>query len=289
MGDKAENPADTHGKPCCAHDVIGPAIDGSPDVFVNSRKALRVTDPGVHSSCCGPNTWNAAAGSPTVFINNLNAHRLGDETMHCGGPGKLIEGSPDVIVGDVGALAPISQPDAEALFKKMVVSADKIPFDYPNDCCYSRAHEMCRMMKKQGVECGKIWNYRKPGGPPLVADTQNSPSGHVTWRYHVAPTVNVRGNDGTVRTMVVDPSMFDHLVTEEEWRAAQQAPNPITQYTDASPYYRGINGADAEVDPDYSKTNTQFALHISARDQQDPAFVQQLKDRREARIRGNSN
>jgi uncharacterized Zn-binding protein involved in type VI secretion len=104
LGDRAENPADGHGRSCCLHDAIGPAVDGSPDVFVNYRKALRITDPGIHQDvrCCGPNTWNAAAGSPTVFINNRNAHRLGDETVHCGGVGRLIEGSPDVIVGDAG-------------------------------------------------------------------------------------------------------------------------------------------------------------------------------------------
>jgi hypothetical protein len=33
------------------------------------------------------------------LINNLPAHRMGDQDIHCGGPGFLIEGSPDVIVG----------------------------------------------------------------------------------------------------------------------------------------------------------------------------------------------
>jgi uncharacterized Zn-binding protein involved in type VI secretion len=68
--------------------------------MVNSKPALRVGDPGVHSACCGGNTWTAAAGSATVFINNKAAHRLGDADTHCGGSGKLIEGSGNVIVGD---------------------------------------------------------------------------------------------------------------------------------------------------------------------------------------------
>jgi uncharacterized Zn-binding protein involved in type VI secretion len=68
-------------------------------VNVNSLPALRVGDNGVHMACCGPNTWTAQAGSSTVFINNKAAHRQGDADKHCGGMGKLIMGSPNVIVG----------------------------------------------------------------------------------------------------------------------------------------------------------------------------------------------
>lgn len=99
LGDKAQCPADAHGCPGCAHSVIGPAVSGSPDVFVNGRAALRVGDPGVHAACCGPNTWKAAKGSGTVFVNGKPFHRMGDTTTHCGGTGQLIEGSPDVVVG----------------------------------------------------------------------------------------------------------------------------------------------------------------------------------------------
>jgi len=39
-------------------------------------------------------------GSETVLINNLQAHRLFDLDQHCGGPGYMIQASPDVFVGD---------------------------------------------------------------------------------------------------------------------------------------------------------------------------------------------
>ena len=99
LGDKSLVPADTHGKDCCPHECIGPAVTGSPDVMVNSRPALRVTDTGIHALCCGPNTWVAVEGSTTVLINSLQAHRLEDLDQHCGGPGFMLEGSPDVLVG----------------------------------------------------------------------------------------------------------------------------------------------------------------------------------------------
>jgi uncharacterized Zn-binding protein involved in type VI secretion len=38
-------------------------------------------------------------GSGTVMFNNMPAHRLGDMDQHCGGVGKMIEGSTDVDVG----------------------------------------------------------------------------------------------------------------------------------------------------------------------------------------------
>ena len=99
LGDKSQVPADAHGCPACPHPCTGPAIIGSPNVFVNNMPALRVGDTGVHAACCGPNMWTAAMGSATVFINNMQAHRLNDMDTHCGGVGKMIEGSPDVITG----------------------------------------------------------------------------------------------------------------------------------------------------------------------------------------------
>jgi uncharacterized Zn-binding protein involved in type VI secretion len=101
VGDKSKASVDAHGKPCCPHTVEGPAVQGSPNVFVNSQAALREGDKGINEErkCCGTNTWTAKEGSATVFINCKPAHRLDDKTVHCGGPGNLIEGSPDVFVG----------------------------------------------------------------------------------------------------------------------------------------------------------------------------------------------
>jgi len=99
LGDKSQAPVDAHGCPSCPHSVVGPAVQGSPDVQVNNRPALRLGDMGIHAPCCGPNIWTAIKGSSTVLINNRLAHRMGDTDQHCGGVGFLIEGSPNVIVG----------------------------------------------------------------------------------------------------------------------------------------------------------------------------------------------
>lgn len=97
--DMAFNPADSHGRKCCSHSVIGPAVSGSPDTFVNGLAVLRIGDPGVHAACCGPNTWACMTGSATVTVNDIPVCRLGDLTAHCGGIGTLVQGSPDLDVG----------------------------------------------------------------------------------------------------------------------------------------------------------------------------------------------
>lgn len=99
LGDISQVSGDSHGCVACPHVCTGPAILGSPNVNVNKLPALRVDDKGLHMACCGTNTWTAQAGSSTVFINNKAAHRKGDADKHCGNVGKLITGSPNVIVG----------------------------------------------------------------------------------------------------------------------------------------------------------------------------------------------
>ena len=118
LGDKALIPADAHGCVACPHTASGPAVAGSPNVNVNGRPAIRVDDPGIHTACCGGNTWNAQTGSKSVFINGKPAHRLGDIVRHCGGVGKCIEGSGNVIVGDLTTGMP----------KETTVSQEKIAF-----------------------------------------------------------------------------------------------------------------------------------------------------------------
>ncbi len=85
------------------HGSSGPAVEGevsqgSPDVLINGRAALRVAEPGEGSSA---GAWRASRGSTGVFINGKPAFRSGDETLHVGGKGQLVEGSPDVFLGDM--------------------------------------------------------------------------------------------------------------------------------------------------------------------------------------------
>lgn len=71
-----------------------PYATGSPNVYVNGAKCVRITD---KTACGDP----AVAGSGTVFVNGLNVHRIGDATGGHGSwvPNASSSGSPDVYAG----------------------------------------------------------------------------------------------------------------------------------------------------------------------------------------------
>lgn len=116
----------------------------------------------------------------------------------------------------------ITPQEAQDLHDDM--ASQDIPFAYTRDCCNNRAERMCDLMEERGVQCRKAWAYgdlrpMNEGGTP-VRFPDNDTGLPVTWVYHVAPTVKVRGDDGIVREMVIDPSMRDRPLTVEEWEGA---------------------------------------------------------------------
>src|ERR1700682_3926741 len=77
-----------------------------------------------------------------------------------------------------------------------------IPFLYPDDGCWARAHEMCRLMIADGAQPEKVWIYGN-----LRVNSQNKPNCLVDWGWHVAPTLQVNTGGG-IQTWVIDPSLF---------------------------------------------------------------------------------
>jgi hypothetical protein len=114
-----------------------------------------------------------------------------------------------------------SPDEAKKLFDKERARSD-IPFKCPHEGCWARAHEMSKDLKASGGEVRKAWAFPKNENDLLHVDTAHDPSGHVEWRYHVAPTVPVKGEDGTVNDMVIDPSLFDEPVTVSKWAATMK-------------------------------------------------------------------
>ena len=89
MGKPAARLLDIHACPIPGH-VPNPIVQGSPDVYTNSRNAARVTD----KEACGSAILSGSAG---VFINGLAATRLTDPTTH---GGKIVTGSFNVFIGE---------------------------------------------------------------------------------------------------------------------------------------------------------------------------------------------
>lgn len=76
-----------------------PVIEGSPDVSINSRPAVRRRDAVLPHVCGGgaPHGRRVSGGSATVNINGRPAARISD-AIDCGGT--VITGSGDVFIGD---------------------------------------------------------------------------------------------------------------------------------------------------------------------------------------------
>jgi hypothetical protein len=118
-----------------------------------------------------------------------------------------------------------------------------IPFLYPDDGCWARAHEMCRLMINMGLSPRKVWIEGN-----LHVNTKNNPQCFVEWGWHVAPTLCVRGSG----TMVIDPSLFTTPVSKAAWKGVQGDPAATLTETDASDYFWG------GTDPTYTDTNFQL-------------------------------
>jgi len=98
-----------------------------------------------------------------------------------------------------------------------------IPFDYPPDCCYSRARKMCDIMEKKGFSSQKLWSEgrlraTRADGSPVTFPNEQGVATPVTWHYHVAPIVNVQTPDGKTSPRILDPSLSDKPLTVDEWK-----------------------------------------------------------------------
>ena len=133
-----------------------------------------------------------------------------------------------------------------------------IPFMYPDDGCWGRAHEMCRLMINMGVSPKKVWIERV--GPLLKANTRNNPQCFVQWGWHVAPTVCVRRWPFWFlwpQETVVDPALFTTPVSKATWKGVQNNPNATLTNSDWTVFWLWGMGTD----PTFAQTNQVLANH----------------------------
>jgi hypothetical protein len=124
-----------------------------------------------------------------------------------------------------------------------------IPFLFPDNGCWARAHEMCRLLTSAGFTPNKIWLDGN-----LCVKTRNSPACEVCWPFHVAPTLLVDdGNGGEL--YVLDPALFEHPVPQDTWIEVQRDPNAQAFFTDATVYYRDPGVGALFTDPESVCTN----------------------------------
>lgn len=131
-------------------------------------------------------------------------------------------------------------------------TAPGIPFTYPDDGCWGRAHEMARLMIANGITPDKVWIYGN-----LRVNSANKPDCLVGWDWHVAPTLVAGGV-----TYVIDPALFDGPVTQDTWKGVQGDPAARLVPTGAEIFHNHYT--PDRFDPDYSKTNGVLARFRAA-------------------------
>ncbi len=110
------------------------------------------------------------------------------------------------------AISVVNYEYALKIFHYMTAQ-EQIPFGFPQDGCFARAHEMSYLLEKQGIITGKVM---ATGVFRIQSD--KTEKGAVTWGFHVAPVIVV--DDGTGRSVwVIDPSLFTEPVPLESWLA----------------------------------------------------------------------
>lgn len=129
-----------------------------------------------------------------------------------------------------------------------------IPYLYPDDGCWGRASEMCRLILASGAPVAKLWYYGN-----LVVHTDNTPAGVLNWIFHVAPLVTVDDPSGP-QPYVLDPSLFPHPVTQAQWEKVLGDPKGKPLVTDPSIFLIYLSGWH-RTDPDYSKTKKVLATY----------------------------
>jgi hypothetical protein len=126
--------------------------------------------------------------------------------------------------------------------------APGIPFTFPDDGCWGRAHEMSRLMAQQGVVSDKVWIYGN-----LRVASANNPTCQVFWGWHVAPTLPVMVG-ASVETYVIDPALFLSPVPRATWAGVQGDPSAQLVPTGSEVFHR-TRGGGITLDPTYVESN----------------------------------
>ena len=209
-----------------------------------------------------------ASGESVAVTEDPASHEIIQVTALAGPRGSP---EPEAVEGqlepemEMGPLAAVSLAVAQSMFDLVngkvccptSPAAPCIPFGYPDDGCWGRAHEMYRLMANQGVVCNKVWIYGS-----LVAATTNNPRCQVRWGWHVAPTllVNIGGKP---QVYVIDPSLFPGPVPQATWASVQGDPRAQLVGTAGAVFYRSYSGS-TQTDPSFSQTNQVLAQYRNA-------------------------
>jgi hypothetical protein len=204
----------------------------------------------------------ARADQTLVAVTETEGHDIIDVRPLAGTPPTVRHDRPPEPTVGPSPAALVTLTQAQQMFDLVApkvccpatAAAPCIPFNYPDDGCWGRAHEMCRLMLAAGITPNKVWIFGN-----LRAASQNNPNCQVLWGWHVAPTLSVGAE-----TYVIDPALFNGPVTQATWAGVQGDPNPTLIPSPASTFWRNQNPSSAIMDPSYTQTNAVLTTYRNA-------------------------
>ena len=152
--------------------------------------------------------------------------------------GAAIRAQPEITEVTEVQAAQLFQQLAQLTFWTNVDTQAPVPFHYPPDGCYARAHLMAERLTELGYASDKVFAISTAqGGLRVPTDyAGDMPVGQQTtpgvgWWYHVAPVIHVRDAQGNLREMVIDPSLASGPITIDQWTGVMRN-EPFTRLTD---------------------------------------------------------
>lgn len=193
-------------------------------------------------------------GSERLITETRDEHEIIDVRKSGEGPGGSLGSGPAP-----GGDPPVSETRAGEVFNNMNgqscepcnPSSDCIPFLYPDDGCWIRAHMMCRLMQAGGPDTAtnppedpeKVWIHF---GALVPVTTANHPDCHVSWSWHVAPTLMVTLPSGDEK-QVIDPSLMPGPASEAAWKSRQEHPSAVLTDAPWTDYNQPGDGAGSSI------------------------------------------
>lgn len=123
-----------------------------------------------------------------------------------------------------------------------LIRMENIEFRYLNGSCEDRAHFISILLRNNGIDCGKVWNFAPAkytflSNELFQVEDPFSIAKDLTWGYHVAPYILSENEHGEIIKMVIDQS-FDEFgfITEQDWVDKMNCPQAIQLHTDIDSY-----------------------------------------------------
>ncbi len=233
-------------------------------------------DPTSYSTVSGPGGWS---GEGLDSASDTSYSTLSGDSSNWTTVGAAAAPAP--------AIEPITREQAlEALRRAGRRSADGgLTPDEIRDGCYARALDTSDVLREMGIESETAFIVAGRNGPLSVKDKDGNT---VQWGWHVTPTVMVRGDDGTVQRVALDPAMSGPDATEtmsmDQWVGRMIG--------DKTPYDTLLQGRDYAADertPITQVAKNPYVTYSSDGRVFPPYHARDAGDANEARIAANGH